>query len=79
MVVCLFKFGKLSTMKHTVASVPGRLNYYSIGDSITKGTVHVTYLTCILTITIHIGLGLGMAIFALQMFSILFSSRNSRN
>ena len=35
MVVCLFKFGKLSTMKHTVASVPGRLNYYSIGDSIT--------------------------------------------
>ena len=27
MVACLFKFGKLSTMKHT-ASVPGRLNNY---------------------------------------------------
>ena len=27
-------------MKHTVASVPGRLNYYSIGDNIT--TRHCT-------------------------------------
>ena len=53
MVVCLFKFGKLSTMKHTVASVPGRLNYYSIGDNITTRHCTCDIPSVYITITIH--------------------------
>ena len=49
MVVCLFKFGKLSTMKHTVAS---RLNY-SIGDNITTRHCTCDIPSVYITITIH--------------------------
>ena len=51
MVVCLFKFGKLSTVKHTVASV-GLISFQQLSIYL-QGIVHVRYLTCILSITIH--------------------------
>ena len=49
--ICLSKFGRLSTMKHTVASV-GLISIQQLIMYL-QGTVHVTYLTSILTITIH--------------------------
>ena len=51
MVVCLFRFGKFSTVKHTVASV-GLSSFQELTIYL-EGFVHVTYLTCILTITMH--------------------------
>ena len=51
MVVCIFKFGKLSTVKHTVASV-GLISFQQLTIYL-QGIVHVRYLTCIYYLTIH--------------------------
>ena len=51
MVVCLFKFGKFSTVKHMVASV-GLISFQQ-QTMYLQGIVHVRDLTCILNITIH--------------------------
>ena len=49
MVVCLFKFGKFSTVKHMVASV-GLISFQQQTIYL-QGIVHVRDLTCILNIT----------------------------
>ena len=53
MVVCLglFKFGKFSTVNHTVASV-GLISFQQLTIYL-QGIVNVTYLKCIITITIN--------------------------